>query len=146
MKKQDLKNKQILSAFNNDLNDLVFFSFRYFLGRATAEVSFFTKNLIAAWPWLNDKTKKQIKKELEKAIEEDDRMRNDTVCSPSYYSLGMDCDRECWVNVMRAILEDEDRVEKELQLEEDKRGKWSNADLHEFYEMTKIHPNPKGLG
>ena len=47
----------------------------------------------------------------------------------------MDCDRECWINVMRAILEDEDRVEKELQIEEDKRGKWSNADLHEFYEI-----------
>ena len=136
MKKQDLKNKQISSAFNNDLNDLVFFSFRYFLGRATAGVSFFTKNLIAAWPGLNDKTKKQIKKELEKAIEEDGRMRNDPVVRSSYYyPLGMDCDRECWINVMRAILEDEDRVEKELQIEEDKRGKWSNADLHEFYEI-----------
>lgn len=135
MKKQDLKNKQISSAFNNDLNDLVFFSFRYFLGRATAGVSFFTKNLIAAWPGLNDKTKKQIKKELEKAIKEDDEMRNDHVCSPHYYPLGMDCDRECWVKVMQAILADEDRVEKELQLEEDKRGKWSNVDSDEFYEI-----------
>ncbi len=135
MKKQDLKNKQISSAFNNDLNDLVFFSFRYFLGRMSASVSGFTKSLIAAWPSLNDKTKKQIKKELRKAIEEDDKMRDDPVCSPSYYPLGMDCDRECWDKVMQAILADEERVEKAIQLEEDKRGKWNNADLHEFYEI-----------
>lgn len=134
MKKQDLKNKQISSAFNNDLNDLVFFSFRYFLGRATAGVSFFTKNLIAAWPGLNDKTKKQIKEELGKAIEEDNKIRK-TLRPHLCHHLGMDCDRECWLKVMSAILADEERVEKAIQLEEDKRGKWSNVDSDEFYEI-----------
>jgi len=61
-------------------------------------------------------------------------MRNDPARSSSYHPLGMDCDRECWIKVMQAILVDEESVEKALQLEEDKLGKWSNADLHEFYE------------
>jgi hypothetical protein len=135
MNKKSSNNEKILNAFNNDLNDLVFFSFRYFLGRMSAKVSGFTENLINAWPNLNDKTKKQIKRELEKAIEEDSGMRNDHAHSSRYYPLGMDCDRECWIKVMQAILADEERVEKALQLEEDKLGKWSNADLHEFYEI-----------
>jgi len=134
MKKQDLKNKQISSAFNNDLNDLVFFSFRYFLGRTSASVSGFTESLIAAWPSLNNKNKKQIKKELRKAIEEDDKMRK-TLRPHLCHPLGMDCDRECWLKVMSAILADEERVEKAIQLEEDKRGKWSNVDSDEFYEI-----------
>lgn len=136
MKNKDkLNNDKIISAFHGDLNDLVFFSFRYFLGRMSASVSGFTESLIVAWPHLNEKTKNQIKKELRKAIEEDDKMRDDPVCSPSYYPLGMDCDRECWDKVMQAILADEERVEKAIQLEEDKRGKWSNVDSDEFYEI-----------
>lgn len=135
MKNKDKSNNdKIISAFHGDLNDLVFFNFRYFLGRTSASVSGFTESLIAAWPHLNEKTKNQIKKELGKAIEEDNKIRKTLrlhLCHP----LGMDCDRECWLKVMSAILADEERVEKAIQLEEDKRGKWNNADLHEFYEI-----------
>jgi len=48
MNKKSSNNEKILNAFNNDLNDLVFFSFRYFLGRMSAGVSGFAESLMAA--------------------------------------------------------------------------------------------------
>lgn len=87
---------KLLCCFENEPDDFIFWSFRYFLGRMTIATCAFAQDLAKAWEYLNDRTKEQIKKELEQAFERDDEMRADEKCSGRYYPLGMDCDRKAW--------------------------------------------------
>lgn len=96
MKKTQTKHT-LTSAFNQ--SELVFWSFRYFLGRRSYAVSDFANRLSITFHLLDSKTQKLIKIELDKAFEEDDEAR---ALKMDYRILGDDCDREAWLKVKRA--------------------------------------------
>jgi hypothetical protein len=82
-----------------DINDLIFCSFRYYLGRMTGSTILFAETLAENWDQINPNTQALIEKELEAAFNHDDdqRERGDS----SFRPLGMDCDREAWENVRK---------------------------------------------
>ena len=77
--------EQILSCIGETPSDLVFWSFRYFLGRRTIHANVFANNLAKTYPYLDNKTQLMIKREIENAIELND--------------LGDECDVEAWQKV-----------------------------------------------
>lgn len=103
--KQD---KELLACFNVDSpSDLVFWSFRYFLGRMTIHASCFADELATCWPHLEPRVQALIKRELEEEFERDDRAREDREKNPeSIYKfslpLGHDCDRASWQRIRDA--------------------------------------------
>lgn len=105
MKKKD---KQLLESFTDTPSDLVFWSFRYFLGRMTIATGMFARDLAKAWPHLDERVQNLIKRELEEEFERDDRARKDKVekGEQSMYRhslpLGMYCDRQAWQLVRNA--------------------------------------------
>lgn len=102
------KDRRLLNNFTGTPSDLVFWSFRYFLGRMTIATVSFAENLAKAWPFLDERVQKLIKRELEHEFELDDRARADRAekGEQSIYKyslpLGMDCDREAWQKVRDA--------------------------------------------
>lgn len=103
------KDKQLLNAFRtNTPSDLVFWSFRYFLGRMTIATSSFAEDLAKAWPHLDSRVQKLIMRELEEEFERDDRVRQnvaegkDKSIARLGFPLGMDCDRAAWQRVRDA--------------------------------------------
>ena len=109
-KKAKTREEKILNCFNVDadgrVDDLVFWSFRYFLGRMTISAVYFAEDLAAAWEHLNDRTKSMIRRELEAAFQRDDDMREirKRMSNPTLTSLplGMDFDRAAWELVRKA--------------------------------------------
>lgn len=102
------KDKRLLNNFTDTPSDLVFWSFRYFLGRMTIATTSFASNLAKAWPFLDEHVQQLIKRELEYEFELDDRARADKAekreqsIYKSRLPLGMDCDREAWQKVRDA--------------------------------------------
>lgn len=96
MKKTQTKHT-LTSAFNQ--SELVFWSFRYFLGRRSYAVSDFANRLAITFNLLDNQIKKLIKDELDKAFEEDDESR---ALKMNYRILGDDCHRKAWLKVKRA--------------------------------------------
>lgn len=92
----------LVSCFSGGASELVFWSFRYFMGRTTIATCCFADELARAWPLLDERTQNLIRKELDEAFSKDDEMRADPVCSSHYYPLGMDCDRTHWEKVRAA--------------------------------------------
>jgi hypothetical protein len=80
-----------------EIDKLVFWSFRYFLGRRTIHTIFFAKELAVAFPLLCSNIQEKIQKELEEAFERDDELR--AKGEKAYLPLGHDCDREAWQKV-----------------------------------------------
>ena len=109
-KKPKLSDKDILliASFSSDSpSDLVFWSFRYFLGRMTIATVCFADSLAKAWPFLDERVQTLIKNELEKEFQRDDEAREDRKSNPEStwkYSLplGHDCDRQSWQKVRDA--------------------------------------------
>lgn len=79
--------------------DLIFWSFRYFLGRQTISTVDFAERLARAFPRLETHVKHLIKAELEDAFIRDDEDRQ---LGKTWKHLGMDCDREAWEKVRKA--------------------------------------------
>ena len=103
------KDKQLLDTITETPSDLVFWSFRYFLGRMTIATVSFAEDLAKAWPFLDERVQQLIKRELEHEFELDDRARADkaekgeqSIYKYSSMPLGMDCDREAWQKVRDA--------------------------------------------
>jgi len=94
MKKITRDDKLIFDQFNG-ISDLVFWSFRYFLGRRTIATVGFARDLAKIYPLLDGNIKALIRKELEQAYEEEQR-------NPNYKPLGDACDREAWGKVRKA--------------------------------------------
>ena len=80
-------------------SDLVFWSFRYMLGRQSYAVSDFAERLALSWDTLDKRIQRLIQKELNEAFEKDDE---DRALKMDYKTLGGDCDREAWLKVKRA--------------------------------------------
>ena len=105
MKKKD---KQLLECFHDTPSDLVFWSFRYFLGRMTIATCAFAEDLAKAWPHLDEHVQKLIMRELEEEFERDDKRRaeRDAIAEMHdgglWLPLGHDCDREAWQKVRDA--------------------------------------------
>ena len=98
----------LLNCFRDTPDDLIFWAFRYFLGRMTIHACAFADDLTRAWPHLDTRIKALIRRELEEAFQKDDKMRADEeVKLCAYYPLGADCDREAWEKVRRAYREAE---------------------------------------
>jgi hypothetical protein len=97
--KQDkARTKKLLSYFRDSADDLIFWTFRYFLGRMTIHTSCFADDLAEAWPYLDKRVADLIKKELEKAFQQDDEMRLKK-SSYNIYPLGSNTSRSAWENV-----------------------------------------------
>lgn len=103
---QDAK---LLSCFSSDTpSDLVFWSFRYFLGRMTIATCCFAESLAKGWEHLNPRIQELIKNELEREFARDDEARKgrdskgDKAVYLRYLPLGHDCDREAWQKVRDA--------------------------------------------
>ena len=104
LSEQDTK---LLSCFIDTPSDLVFWSFRYFLGRMTIATCCFAKDLAKGWKYLNPKVQAIIKNELEKEFERDDAARKDILENEksiykNFLPLGHDCDRAAWQKVREA--------------------------------------------
>jgi hypothetical protein len=95
-------NEKLLKHFN-DIDELVFCTFRYYLGRRTIAACQFARDLAKAWDDIEETTRKLIQKELTDAFEDDDEYRQRVkrgeavMCLP----LGDDCDREAWEEVRK---------------------------------------------
>jgi hypothetical protein len=87
-------------SFIDGDSELVFWAFRYFLGRATAATGLFAQHLGKAWPTIAPNYREGIKKELEQAIADDNRARDKGF---EHKPLGHDCDRDLWLELMNVI-------------------------------------------
>ncbi len=80
-------------------SELVFWSFRYFLGRRTSSTCDFAERLARAWPLIDEEHRRLIQRELEEAFERDYEDRAD---GKQIKWLGDDCDRAAWEKVRKA--------------------------------------------
>ena len=79
---------------------------RYYIGRMTIHTTVHAQALARGWSSIPQNVRNVIRTDLEDAFRRDDAMRADPVCSPSYYPLGGDVDREAWEEVRKAWLAD----------------------------------------
>lgn len=78
----------ILKYFHDTPDDLVFWSFRYFLGRKTIHACSFAEDLAKALPYMDNRVVNMIRRELDEAFARGD--------------VGMACDRAAWERVRQA--------------------------------------------
>ena len=89
---------------NYGRNDLmVTAAFRYCLGRCTYIVSDCVDWLKDIWPTIQDGAKYAIIRELKEAIQKDDEDRAE---GREHKTLGHDCDRAAWLDLMAFIEKD----------------------------------------
>lgn len=86
-----LKNQQF------DFHILVTSAFRYSLGRMSTAPSNFSDFCREYWSVIPENTKSLIKKELSEAVK-NEVFHHDPVIQ--YSSLGMECDRNVWINLL----------------------------------------------
>jgi hypothetical protein len=91
--------KKLLESFTETPSELVFWSFRYFLGRMTIATVCFANDLAKAWPYLAPNIQGLIKRELEEEFKRDDQARAE---KKDWKPLGHDCDRAAWQKVRDA--------------------------------------------
>ena len=88
------------SLSDDDLNDLWIGAFRYYCGRATIAVSSFCDSLIKNVDSMPGQAKAVIERDLLEAFESDDRDREN---NRDYKTLGHDCDRAKWTEVLKVF-------------------------------------------
>lgn len=98
-REENARKKTLLSYFDGAPDELVFWSFRYFLGRRTIATCCFAEDLAKAWPYLNERCASMIRRELDEEFAKDDRARSEGL---GYKTLGDDCDRDAWEKVRKA--------------------------------------------
>lgn len=96
------KQKTISAHFKGGENDLVFWSFRYFLGRTTASACTFAESLAVVWPRLDEATRGLIQLQLDEEFIRDDAARNNVEREYGSFPLGHTCDRAAWQKVRNA--------------------------------------------
>jgi hypothetical protein len=100
--------KRLADCFHGGVDDLIFWTFRYFLGRCTISTCAFAEELAKAWPLLGGRQKDLIKKELEREFMRDDAERKLPKSKRGFrwLPLGHDCDRAAWQKVRDAYLKE----------------------------------------
>ena len=93
--KIDGNTRALLACFSDGPSGLVFWAFRYFLGRMTIHTCCFARELAAAWPYLGEREQASIRRELDQAFADDDRHRETGLG----FSIGHECDRAAWQEV-----------------------------------------------
>lgn len=78
--------------------DLFLYSLRYAMGRTTAAPSDVADVIKAHWPNLCQRAKTFILRDLKQEIERDDRGREE-----GFKTLGDDCDRQTWDELLKFI-------------------------------------------
>ena len=68
------KDKHLLENIGETPSDLVFWSFRYFLGRRSIHASAFAQRLAFVWPFLDDRVRDLIKRDIEEEFSRFDRL------------------------------------------------------------------------
>lgn len=91
---------------NLNRDDLLIPATRYYMGRQTIATTAHAQALAEKWHLIKPSIRNVIRTDLEEAFRRDDAMRADPACSPSYYPLGGDMDREAWEQVRKAWLSD----------------------------------------
>ena len=86
------------------LDILWFCAYRYCLGRMTYVVSEFEEAFIANFDEVPDKTKKLMLRELRFSFKKDDE-EHEANPESGFYTLGHDCDRASWQNVLNKLVE-----------------------------------------
>lgn len=100
-----MPSKHLADRFSGGASELVFWSFRYFLGRQTIATCCFAQELARNWNEIDERNRKLIQRELEEAFRHDDEIRAEPMQScPDWKPLGADCDRQCWELVRKAYL------------------------------------------
>ena len=99
------RNVNLEDYFQDGINGLVFWSFRYFLGRQTIATVCFAQELAKAFPLLDEHHRQLIKRELTEMFEQDDRAREEHKLGMRprripWFPLGADCDRAAWKLVL----------------------------------------------
>lgn len=74
-----------MTKLNKEDIDILFFAFRYALGRRTAAVSMVADYLKNHWAEIDEQTQKQIQDEIIQAIDRDE--------------AGDDCDKRTWLEI-----------------------------------------------
>ena len=97
MKQKDYDN-DISNCFSDGVSGLVFWSFRYFLGRQTIHASCFARDLSNAFLFLDERTRMLIEKELEHAFKID----NDNAISTLGTRISSVGDKDTWQLVRNA--------------------------------------------
>jgi hypothetical protein len=59
------KDKHLLENIGETPSDLVFWSFRYFLGRRSIHASAFAQRLAFVWPFIDERVRDIIKRDIE---------------------------------------------------------------------------------
>ena len=86
-----------------DKESLIIASTRYFLGRMSIEISFYTKSLVKSWIFLPNRVKYIIQLDLEQSFKDDDKSRAE---NDKHHPLGMDMDRKAWEEVRKCYEND----------------------------------------
>lgn len=60
--------KHLLEAIGETPSDLVFWSFRYFLGRRSIHASAFASKLAFVWPFVDSRVRDLIRREIEEEL------------------------------------------------------------------------------
>jgi hypothetical protein len=94
------RDRLLIQAIAERPSDLIFWSFRYFIGRRSIHAACFARQLSVAWPHLEERVQNLIYPELAEEFERDDEARARGV---EYKPLGSDSDRQAWQEVMNAI-------------------------------------------
>lgn len=105
---KELNNYFIAECFDDKISELVFWSFRYFIGRRSIRTYCFIQNLIKSFPYLDQLVKDMIKRELDEAFERDDEDRKRffskaTKSGKAIFTLGDDNTREAWETLRKLI-------------------------------------------
>ncbi len=98
------EDQEICSFFEGGAGELVFWAFRYFVGRMTISTTCFARDLAKAWRYLPQREKDLIHRELDNLFEEDDKARK---ADSKHLPLGMDMDRDSWQHVRDAYNKEE---------------------------------------
>jgi hypothetical protein len=93
MKRTKKQDNDLLKCFSDTPSDLVFWSFRYFLGRTSIHTGRFARDLAKAWPHIDPLMQFSIERELDEEFRRDDEARR---LLSRHKPLGRDCEREAW--------------------------------------------------
>ena len=81
------KDKHLLNHIGETPSELVFWSFRYFIGRRSIHASAFARRLAFVWPFLDDRVRDLIKRDIEEEFARHDRLRQPLPLSEEWQNI-----------------------------------------------------------
>ena len=81
------KDKHLLAHIGETPSDLVFWSFRYFIGRRSIHASAFAQRLAFVWPFLDDRVRNLISHDIEDEFARHDRLSQSPPLSEEWQNV-----------------------------------------------------------